>query len=49
LQAVEPAITEEVFAVLAAERSVASRMSYGGTAPERVRAAIAAARRRCLE
>ena len=49
LQAVEPAITEAVFEVLAVERSVASRTSYGGTAPERVRAAIAAARRRFLE
>ncbi|HJU18623.1 MAG TPA: argininosuccinate lyase [Stellaceae bacterium] len=48
LQAVEPAITEAVFDVLAVERSLASRTSYGGTAPERVRAAIAAARRRFL-
>jgi argininosuccinate lyase len=48
LQAVEPAITEAVYEVLEVERSVASRTSYGGTAPERVRAAIAAARRRFL-
>ncbi len=48
MQAVEPAIAEGVFAVLAVERSVESRTSYGGTAPARVRAAIAAARRRFL-
>ncbi|MGH7038940.1 MAG: argininosuccinate lyase [Stellaceae bacterium] len=48
MQAVEPAITEGIFAVLAVERSVESRTSTGGTAPARVRAAIAAARRRFL-
>ncbi|HZU90763.1 MAG TPA: argininosuccinate lyase [Stellaceae bacterium] len=49
LQAVEPAITAAVYDVLDVARSVASRTSYGGTAPERVRAAVAAARRRFLE
>ena len=44
LQAVETAITAEIYDVLSPERSVASRVSFGGTAPERVRAAIAAAR-----
>jgi argininosuccinate lyase len=34
--------------VLDVERSVASRKSFGGTAPERVREAIAAARQRYL-
>ncbi len=48
LQAVEPTITADVFDVLDGERSVASRMSYGGTAPDQVRAAIAAARQRFL-
>jgi argininosuccinate lyase len=48
LQAVEPAITDAVYEVLDVERSVASRASYGGTAPERVREAIAAARRKYL-
>ncbi|HEX6442488.1 MAG TPA: argininosuccinate lyase [Stellaceae bacterium] len=48
LQAVEPAITDAVHEVLDVERSVASRASYGGTAPERVREAIAAARRKYL-
>jgi argininosuccinate lyase len=49
LQAVEPAITAAVYDVLDAGRSVASRTSFGGTAPERVRAAAAEARKRFLE
>jgi argininosuccinate lyase len=36
MQAVEPRITSEVFAVLGVERSVASRVSLGGTAPRNV-------------
>ncbi len=47
-QAVEPAITEEVFTVLSLDRAVESRTSYGGTAPSRVREAAAAARERFL-
>ena len=39
MQAIEPRITEDVFAVLSVERSVQSRTSYGGTAPKNVRAA----------
>jgi argininosuccinate lyase len=46
MQAVEPVITKAVFGVLDVERSAASRDSFGGTAPERVREAIAAARKR---
>jgi argininosuccinate lyase len=46
MQAIEPAITKAVYDVLDIDRSVASRRSYGGTAPERVRAAIEAARER---
>ncbi|MET0867139.1 MAG: argininosuccinate lyase [Pseudorhodoplanes sp.] len=38
MQAVEPGITEEVFSVLSVDRSVASRTSFGGTAPKNVRA-----------
>jgi len=38
MQAIEPRIDEDVFAVLTAERSVNSRTSYGGTAPRNVRA-----------
>jgi argininosuccinate lyase len=34
----EPRITEDVFAVLGVENSVASRTSYGGTAPQNVEA-----------
>ena len=37
MQAVEPRITIEVFAVLGPRQSVKSRTSYGGTAPENVR------------
>jgi argininosuccinate lyase len=48
MQAVAPGITASVYDVLDVERSVASRTSYGGTAPERVRAAAADARRRFL-
>jgi argininosuccinate lyase len=38
MQAVEPRITDDVFAVLTVDRSVKSRTSYGGTAPRNVRA-----------
>jgi len=44
MQAVEGGITEAVFEVLGVRNSVASRVSFGGTAPSRVRAAIAEAR-----
>jgi argininosuccinate lyase len=47
-QAVEPAMTEEVFTVLSLDRAVESRTSYGGTAPSRVREAVAAAKERFL-
>jgi len=49
LQAVEPAITAAVYDVLDPDCSVAARLSYGGTAPETVRAAIAEAKKRFLE
>ncbi|MDP3738335.1 MAG: argininosuccinate lyase [Hyphomonadaceae bacterium] len=42
LKSIEPRITEKVFAVLTVDASVASRQSYGGTAPVRVREQIAA-------
>jgi argininosuccinate lyase len=48
LQAIEPAITSAVYDVLDADHSVASRTSFGGTAPERVRAAAQQARKRFL-
>ncbi|MGB0087338.1 MAG: argininosuccinate lyase [Rhodomicrobiaceae bacterium] len=40
MQSIEPRMTEDVFSVLSVESSVASRRSFGGTAPENV--AIAA-------
>jgi argininosuccinate lyase len=39
LQSVEPRIAQEVFDVLGVEKSVESRVSYGGTAPDNVRRA----------
>jgi len=45
LQAIDPRIDERVFAALSVEASVAARASYGGTAPEQVRARIAEAQR----
>jgi len=48
MQAIEPAITSEVYTILGIDNSVASRISEGGTAPERVREAIATARARYL-
>jgi argininosuccinate lyase len=48
LQAIDPAITAEIYDVLSPDRSIASRTSFGGTAPERVRAAVAAARQSLL-
>jgi argininosuccinate lyase len=41
MQAEHPAITAEVFSVLSVEASVASRVSYGGTAPANVAAQAA--------
>jgi argininosuccinate lyase len=38
MQGVEPAITEAIFGVLGVERSVRSRVSHGGTAPQKVAA-----------
>jgi argininosuccinate lyase len=38
MQAIEPRINEDVFNVLSVDRSVKSRVSFGGTAPKNVRA-----------
>jgi argininosuccinate lyase len=46
MRSVEPRITGGVAAVLGVRASVASRTSFGGTAPERVRERIAAWRER---
>jgi len=40
MQSVEPRITEDVYSVLSVQNSVRSRTSYGGTAPQNVRAAV---------
>ena len=48
MQSVDPRITEAVFEVLDPSRSVASRTSFGGTAPVNVRQAARAARDRFL-
>jgi len=48
MQKVEPRITKAVFDVLSVENSVASRTSFGGTAPANVAKAVAAARKRFL-
>ena len=41
LQALEPGVTADVYQVLTPEASAASRRSFGGTSPERVRAEVA--------
>ena len=48
MKAVDPRIDQGVYQVLSVEQAVASRGSYGGTAPEQVRAAAARARERFL-
>jgi argininosuccinate lyase len=40
MQSVNPAINQSVYSVLGVHNSVASRQSYGGTAPDQVRAQI---------
>ena len=45
MTAVEPRITDDVYSVLSVAASVRSRTSFGGTAPDTVREAVAAARR----
>ncbi len=49
LKAIDDRIDARVYDVLTVTASVASRMSFGGTAPVRVREAIAAARAREIE
>lgn len=48
LQKIEPRITDDVYKVLTVESAVESRNSLGGTAPDQVRAAVAAAKERFL-
>ncbi len=49
MQSAHPAISAEVYSVLGVHNSVASRQSYGGTAPGQVRAQIARWRARLEE
>jgi len=49
MQSVAPGITEAVYDVLRVEDALNSRNSFGGTAPERVRGAVAEARKRFLD
>ncbi|MCF6215334.1 MAG: argininosuccinate lyase [Emcibacter sp.] len=46
MQEVDATITEDVFSVLDVESSVASRTSFGGTAPDQVRMQVKAAKER---
>ena len=39
MQEIEPRINDDIFSVLSVDRSVKSRVSFGGTAPKNVRAA----------
>ena len=48
MQSVHKKITKDVFTVIALDACLARRESFGGTAPKRVRAAIAAARQEYL-
>lgn len=48
MQRVEARISKDIYSVLTNEASVASRTSFGGTAPARVREAVKAARERYL-
>lgn len=47
-QAIDSRITADVYPVLSIEASLAARRSFGGTAPERAREAVKAARERFL-
>jgi argininosuccinate lyase len=46
MRTIEPRLTEDVYDVLGVDSSVASRTSFGGTAPDNVLQAVAAARER---
>ena len=49
MQAIDGRITDDVLSVLSIDAALARRTSEGGTAPDNVRAAVAAARKRFLE
>ena len=49
MQSVAEGITDSVFGILGVDDAVESRASFGGTAPQRVREAVADARKRYLQ
>ncbi len=49
MKVAHPALDERIYGVVSVETSVNARTSYGGTAPERVREQVAAARTRFLD
>ena len=49
MQAVEAGITEDIYGVLSVESALAGRTSFGGAAPDCVRAQVAKARKRFLD
>lgn len=49
MQDIEPGITRDIFTVLSVAASVDSRTSWGGTAPDLVRAAVEAAKARFVD
>jgi argininosuccinate lyase len=49
LQSIEPRVTQELLDILTVDAAAASRKSYGGTAPDNVRAQVKAARERFLK
>ena len=49
MQSVAEGITDSVFGILGVDDAVKSRGSFGGTAPQRVREAVADARKRYLQ
>ena len=49
MQAIEARITDDIISVLSIDAALARRTSEGGTAPDNVRAAVVAARKRFLE
>lgn len=49
MQTIEPKIRKDIFPMLTAASSVASRVSFGGTAPDNVRKAVFEAKKRFLK
>jgi argininosuccinate lyase len=45
IQSIEPEITDAIYEILTVESSVKNKISFGGTAPQNVRAAIKSAKK----